>query len=301
MSDIAPIALFVYSRPAHTRRTLEALQADPLASRSDLVIFADGAKKDAHQDGVREVRELVRQGWSFKSVEVVERPSNFGLFGSITDGVSRLCRERGRAIVLEDDIAVVPSFLSYMNRALDRYADDTRVFQVSGYSYPGDFTASGDAYFLPMISCWGWGVWSRSWARFDPSLKGLDAIKRDRRLRRKFNIDDAYDYFGMACAQEQGRIDSWGICWQLNAFTGEGLVLYPRTSLVENHGVDASGTHGTGHADLQRPLAESDFDAASARFPERVEVDQAAFDEVKKVLRAMRPSLVHRVIDWIRT
>lgn len=300
MSDYAPIALFVYSRPDHTRRTLEALQADPLALQSDLVIFADAAKKPEHEASVRKVRDLIRESWRFKSVELVERSSNLGLFGSITAGVSKLCDAKGRAIVIEDDIAVAPQFLTYMNRALDQYANDERVYQVSGYSYPGDFSAAGDAYFLPMISCWGWGVWARSWSKFDPSLKGLEAIKRDRQLRRAFNIDDAYDYFGMACAQEQGKIDSWGICWQLNTFAGDGLVLYPRVSLVENHGVDASGTHGAGHTHLQRPLAGSHFDAGSIRFPDGAEVDRAAFDQVKMTLREMKPSFVRRLIEWVR-
>jgi len=299
VTTLAPIALFVYARPDHTLRTLEALRADPLARESNLIIFADAPKRIENEAAVREVRALIRKDWSFKSVKIVERAHNYGLFGSITDGVSRLCDATGRVIVIEDDIAVAPEFLTFMNRALDRYADEERVYQVSGYSYPGDFSASDDAYFLPMISCWGWGVWARSWAHFDPSLKGLKAIKSDTRLRREFNIDGAYDYYRMACAQELGEIDSWGICWQLNAFTGNGLVLYPRLSLVENHGVDASGTHGAGHSGLQRPLGDERLDASSVHFPAQVEVDRAAFDQVKTTLRAMRPSFARRIIEWM--
>lgn len=301
MTTLAPIALFVYSRPDHTRRTLRALQADPLARDSDLIIFADAAKKPDNEPGVREVRALIRGVSGFRSVEIVERERNFGLFGSITDGVSRLCAESGRAIVIEDDIEVAPEFLTFMNRALARYAADEQVYQVSGYSYPGDFSASGNAYFLPMVSCWGWGVWARSWAHFDPSLKGLAAIKADARLRRAFNIDGAYDYYAMACAQQLGNIDSWGVCWQLSAFSGKGLVLYPRLSLVENHGVDSSGTHGAGHTALQRSLGAEKLDSASMRFPERIETDQAAFDLVKTGLRAMKPSIGRQIIEWVRT
>ncbi len=99
-------------------------------------------------------------------------PANLGLFGSITAGVSKLCDAKGRAIVIEDDIAVAPQFLTYMNRALDQYANDERVYQVSGYSYPGDFSAAGDAYFLPDDLYAGAGAsWARSWSKFDPSLK----------------------------------------------------------------------------------------------------------------------------------
>ena len=39
---LAPIALFVYNRPAHSRATLEALAANELARHSDLIVFSDG-------------------------------------------------------------------------------------------------------------------------------------------------------------------------------------------------------------------------------------------------------------------
>ena len=84
----------------------------------------------------------------------------------------------------------------------------------------------------------------------DDSVSELKAIGFEQ--RRQFNIDDAYDYYGMACDQRSGRIDSWGVRWQLSLFANGGLVLYPLGSLVYNAGVDASGTHGAGHAAFAR-------------------------------------------------
>jgi hypothetical protein len=49
---VAPIALFVYNRPWHTRQTVEALKANLLAPKSDLHIFADGAKSESVQEEV---------------------------------------------------------------------------------------------------------------------------------------------------------------------------------------------------------------------------------------------------------
>lgn len=36
---LAPVVLFVYARPEHTRRTLEALAANPLAEQRDLIVY----------------------------------------------------------------------------------------------------------------------------------------------------------------------------------------------------------------------------------------------------------------------
>jgi len=49
----------------------------------------------------------------------VERQHNLGLAASMRAGVTALCDEHGRAIILEDDLEVSPSFLRFMNDSLD--------------------------------------------------------------------------------------------------------------------------------------------------------------------------------------
>jgi dihydrodipicolinate synthase/N-acetylneuraminate lyase len=55
-NGLAPIALFVYNRPEHTRRTLEALRANRLAAASSLIVFSDGAKNEKNISSVEQVR-----------------------------------------------------------------------------------------------------------------------------------------------------------------------------------------------------------------------------------------------------
>ena len=46
INTLAPIILFVYNRPWHTRKTIEALQKNELADQSDLIIYSDAPKND---------------------------------------------------------------------------------------------------------------------------------------------------------------------------------------------------------------------------------------------------------------
>jgi GT2 family glycosyltransferase len=153
VSNLAPIVLFVYNRPEHTCRTLAALAANPLAIDSDLIIYADGAKKPEHAASVAQARDVVRGASGFKSVRLIERDRNWGLANSIIAGVSEVCAARDRVIVLEDDLLIAPSFLSFMNAGLDRYADENRVLQISGYMFPRIPVEAG-AVFLPITSTW---------------------------------------------------------------------------------------------------------------------------------------------------
>ena len=49
----APVLLFVYNRPAHVRRTVEALRANLLAAESDLYVYSDAAKDESSLEAVR--------------------------------------------------------------------------------------------------------------------------------------------------------------------------------------------------------------------------------------------------------
>jgi GT2 family glycosyltransferase len=302
MAELAPIVLFVYNRPDHTRRTLDALAANPLAIESDLIIYADGPKKPEHEATVRQARDVARGVSGFKSIRLIERDENLGLANSIITGVSEVCSENGRAIVVEDDLLVAPQFLAFLNHGLERYADEPNVFQVSGYMFPVPMASASDALFLPLISCWGWATWQRAWRQFDPSATGFNRLERDPELRARFNLDGNYDYFGMLKDQVEGRIDSWGVRWLLSVFLKGGLVLYPSRSLVQNVGVDGSGTHGTGTASLQSDLrVEPDLALGYERWPSGVELDTVALDRVKQMLSGSRSRPLIRLIRRLFT
>ena len=42
--DLAPVVLFVYTRPWHTRQTIESLLKNEIARDTELFIFSDGPK-----------------------------------------------------------------------------------------------------------------------------------------------------------------------------------------------------------------------------------------------------------------
>src|SRR5512134_1444653 len=102
----APIALFAYNRPAHLSQTVEALRTNALAVSTPLHLFSDGAKSSRAEPVVAKIRACARTIEGFGSVTVHERETNLGLANSIIDGVTRLCEEHGRVIVVEDDLLV---------------------------------------------------------------------------------------------------------------------------------------------------------------------------------------------------
>ena len=81
MMNCAPLLLFVYNRPEHTRRCIESLTRNSLASDSILYIYADGAKDATQQPAVDKVRSYLRTIGGFQAVNLIERNENWGLAG----------------------------------------------------------------------------------------------------------------------------------------------------------------------------------------------------------------------------
>ena len=238
---LSPIALFVYKRPHHTRKTLESLMANAEFSDSPLYVFCDGAKRKKDIPLVRETRELIRS-YELDNATIIEREENMGLANSIITGVTELCNKYGRVIVVEDDLYLSPYFLKYMNTALDTYEEYDEVMHISGYMFPvrGQLP---DTFFYRATSCWGWGTWKRAWDKFKPDAHTLLAGFKNRKKRREFDIQGSMKYYRMLILQAIGMSDSWAIRWYASVFLNNGLCLHPGKSLVNNIGHDDSGVH----------------------------------------------------------
>lgn len=239
---MSPIALFVYKRPEHAKKVLDALRENPEAIDSELIVYSDGPRGTLENRGVQDTRDLIRGVTGFKKVTLIERANNFGLSKSIISGVSEVLTAYENVIVLEDDLVVSKYFLGYMNSALDRYKDSNYVDAIHAYAYPTKKQLP-EIYFLKSPGCWGWGTWARAWKKFNPDANELYLQIMSKNLASEFDYNDAYPYCNMLQEQAKGNIDSWAIRWMASCFLGEGFTLNVGKSLVKNIGTDGSGSN----------------------------------------------------------
>jgi hypothetical protein len=246
VSEPAPIALFIYNRPTALRRTLATLLKCEKFARSRVYVFADGPKFPSEKDAVEEARKVAIDMLG-REAHYVFAEANRGLASSLVSGVSDVVREHSRVIVVEDDLTLSRGFLDFLNRGLDRFEADERVYQVSGHFFDvPEFAARQQSLLLPITTTWGWGTWARAWRHLDLSAKGWSRLSSDAALRRRFNLQGAYDYASMLRRQVADQGKSWGALWYWSVFKRGGLTLFPPRTLVSNHGMDGSGTNGAG-------------------------------------------------------
>jgi GT2 family glycosyltransferase len=294
MQNPAPIALFVYNRPEHTRRTLNYLKNNLLADESRLYIFSDAPKTDGDIAKVDEVRALIKDAEGFKSVKVIERKTNLGLANSIIAGVTQLVNEYEKVIVFEDDLLSSPYTLTYFNEGLDRYASTDKVMHIGAYMYPLTGNLLPQTFFYRAATSWGWATWARAWKNFEPDVDKLIAQFNQKKIL-QFSIDGNMNFWKQIQEFKSGKNNSWAIRWYASIFLRGGLTLNPAKSLIQNIGNDGSGIHSNKEDIYQVPI----YKEAITHFPDKIEESSGAHLVIKHFLRNRKGSLWQRLVRFV--
>lgn len=283
---LAPIALFVYNRPWHTQKTVEALQRCELASESDLYIFADGPKQDATKecrDNIAIVREYIQSIKGFASITIDASPKNIGCADSIIRGVNKVIEANGRVIIVEDDIVAHHFFLRFMNEALDFYEKDSRIFCISAtmekFVIPSNY--KNDVFLTHRTGSWGWATWSNRWHTINWNINDYQIIQHPtKRLIKRFNRGGD-DLFRMLILQLNGETDAWDIRFCYNMSILNQFCLRPTKSFVSNIGMDNSGTH-CGNIEMSLlPLYNQN--RYLIHFPSKISIDRVITKNIQSI------------------
>ncbi len=293
-SGYAPIVLFVYNRLEHTKKTIEALKKNELASKSMLFIYSDAEKDDSEKTSVGEVRNFVKSIKGFKTLTVIERDKNFGLADSIIKGVTEVVTRFGNVIVIEDDIVTSPYFLKFMNEALEFYKDQKKVWHISGWNYPIDSSKLDNVFLWRFMNCWGWATWSDRWQYFEKNVnKTINEFSK--KEIKYLNLDNYENTWSQVIANKENKINTWAIFWYTTIIKHNGLCLNPSHSLVINIGNDGSGEHDSADYFLTTLSKASKFS-----FTSEIRENFLAVNEIKSFYKSMKKSIPVRIIDKVK-
>ncbi|MBD3748344.1 MAG: sugar transferase [Sphingobacteriales bacterium] len=296
MQKLAPIALFVYNRPEHTRRTIKFLQANYLAEESRLYIFADAAKSADEEENVKQVKAIIESAEGFKNIKITYQKENLGLAKSIIDGVTELINTYGKVIVFEDDLLSSPYTLEFFNEALELYQNEEKLMHIGAYMYPlAKADELPETFIYRAVHSWGWATWKRAWDHFNPNIDDLIA-QFDVQKINDFSIDGKMNFWKQMKDFKAGRNNSWAIRWYASVFLNGGLSLNPSKSLIHNIGHDGSGIH----SNKENTYAVSIHQKAIKEFPKEIEENRIAYEKVRDFLAKRKGNFIQRVIRFMK-
>ncbi len=294
-SPYAPVVIFVYNRLDETKNLIGSLIKNELAAESDVFIFSDGAKNKDDAIKVSSVREYIASLYEsgiFKSVTITEAEKNKGLAGSVIAGVTDIIEKYGRVIVLEDDLTVSSVFLLYMNKCLDYYVDDGRIWSVSGFSR--DLKSSGDmdqnVYLSYRAASEGWGTWKNRWDMVDWDVKDYKRFVMNPFANAMFSRGGD-DLPVMLRMQMRGYSDSWAIRFCYSQYKHNMYTVLPRKTLVKKGGL-YNGTH-CGEARNVKELENQTLSETEENWCyDHIEIDPAVAKEFRELVN---PGIVYRI------
>ena len=244
LKSYSPISIFVYKRKKHLKITIDSLKKNAEAKKSVLHIFSDHWRSEQDRASVLEVRKYISTISGFKKKIIIYRNKNFGLSKNIIKGVNYILKYNNKIIVLEDDLKLSKYFLQYINYNLTYFEKNNKIASIHGYVYPlKNKLKLEKAFLIRGADCWGWGTWRRSWILFEPNGKKLLKNIINKNLINEFNYNGAYNYLNMLKKQILKKNDSWAIRWHGAIFLKNKYTLYPRSTYVNNIGLDGSGIH----------------------------------------------------------
>ena len=258
-TDNTVVIVFAYNRPDHLEKTLNSLESNDCASSLPLRVYIDSPKSKSDQEMSQEVYKIASRSRRFKSVSIIKRPTNLGLYASVTLGVSESLAEYESAIIFEDDMVTSPNCLSYFLEALNIYRLDKQVASIHAW-VPRTSVPLPATFFMRGAECWGWATWRESWKLFrHDAMNMADEIQRQG-LVHEFNLRGGYNYYRMLQDRANYKNASWAICWRASIFLENCLTLHPSDSLVSNIGLDMSGIHSGYSRSLEVSLSSVKID-----------------------------------------
>ncbi len=246
------VAIVFFNRDDSLKEVFERVRT---AKPSKLFLIQDGAR--ANREG--EYEDILKCRKVFENIdwecEVYRNFSeeNLGCGRRVSSGISWVFEHVDRAIILEDDCIIEPTFIPFCAELLEKYKDDCRVSMISGLNHFNDWDCGGNSYFFTKTGAIAaWATWKRAWEEFDLTVSRIEDPYTQKLLLTEFGHKRAAEirvrqWLKIREKQKNGEtVRFWGPQWGFTKYAGNGLVIVPANSLSSNVGVNAKATFSGG-------------------------------------------------------
>lgn len=244
MEKYAPVIIPTLCRYDKLKVLVDSLAKNvEYARQTELVIGLDYPPAEKYVEGYNMIKAYLPTISGFGKVTIIEQNENLGTVGNENSLIDYIYAEGyDRFIFSEDDNEMSPNFLEYMNKGLEKYESDPRVYSISGYNYPIDMgNYDKNIYGSFRFSAWGCGFWKKK--RLIITKKELIKFLLIPTHFFKILINLPFKFLIVPVMLFRHEIygDS---CHELYCCVNDWVSIYPTVSKVRNWGRDGSGIHG---------------------------------------------------------
>ena len=282
------VVVIAYNRPEALRRLLSSLGAAQYQHGVEVPLVISIDRGDAGLSAP--VVDLAQSfEWRFGPKAVIEQPQRLGLVRHFRE-CGRLAQRYAGAVLLEDDLAVAPTYYEFASQALACYAQDERVAGVclyglwfNGFTHePFQPLEDGfSAFFLGLPYTQGLAFTAEQWQRFDAWWGEGNGPTVHPELHPSFLRFGAEEWFPSLAAYTA---------------TNRRYFCFPRVSQTVAWG-DAGSHFETATSWLQTPIQLRSAGFRLTSLDESLAVYDSFFELLPQRLREIAPQLPARDFD----
>jgi hypothetical protein len=237
------LVLIAFNRPDLLAQQLKIVREH---YQGKIFAIVDGARVDrpSEAEKVAQVVGLLEGLQDQFEVSFNRSEVNLGCYRRIKSGLDWVFEQTDRAIILEDDCMPSPQWFGFASEMLDRYADDERVYSISGTNLFPELSPPDQQYFFSRYhNCWGWATWARAWKDFIDAEADWLAIRNSQLFRGLFRNYRSFWYWRRILdLTYSGKINSWAYRWMFSCWMQSGLSLHAHVNLITNVGFGQEAT-----------------------------------------------------------
>ncbi|HOK63602.1 MAG TPA: hypothetical protein PLE17_06900, partial [Soehngenia sp.] len=177
-------------------------------------------------------------------VKTLFREKNLGCGKAVSQAITWFFENEEMGIILEDDCLPSQSFFWFCEELLERYKDDMRVGQISGFNYGYKNKDLKYDYFFskyPMI--WGWASWANRWKNYSLDLEDFDEIKALNFFNLLFDKKELRKRLSVFNRVKNNEIDTWDYQWSFALYKNIQFTVIPKKNYILNLGFGEDSTH----------------------------------------------------------
>ena len=253
----APVIIPTLNRISHLKRCVESLQRNPYAIYTDLYIALDYPPSEEYKDGYFQIKEYLSAGITgFNSVNVLYREKNLGPITNAFTLIHETFEKYDRLIYSEDDNVFAPSFLEYMDSALEKYIshEDILAVYASAPKVKSCPAGKNDAFCTNFYTSYGVGMWKNKEERLDKGINRLyiENLCCDKKKikRMKKTYPESICYLASILLRKEplyqtvdGKVEPIDVVRTTHAVAENKYLLCSPIPLIKNMGYDGSGVH----------------------------------------------------------
>lgn len=238
MKQYFPIVIFAYNRPLHLSKVLKSISNSKGIKNHEIYLFCDGPKNSSDTIKIAKIKKLIKKKRDLKFFKLKFRAKNIGLANNIILSLNEVFNHNTGAIIIEDDIVLSKNAINFINFYLNNLKNYKKIGSVSAFSYLDNYNSQKKIkyYLSKRHSSWAWGTWSNVWKKIKWNSLNYKKSNEFSDLGKDMNL--------MLWAQTNNYINSWAIRFNYFCFLNNLKSFQPRYSMINNIGIDGSGTHG---------------------------------------------------------